>query len=128
MQPIAVSDHSHGQVVFSCVQITSCPIDRHKWQERISLNFHPSGTSDILGRSKEPSLLQAEEAHLSQPLPIQKMLQVLNHLLDLHWICKSDSLPFLSSINASTPDVASPELRRGWLTTPSPLSAFERKK
>lgn len=55
------------------------------------INIDPSGTGRSCKVSREPSLLQAEQPLLSQPVFVE-LLQPLHCLYGLLWVCSSSSL------------------------------------
>ena len=72
--------------------------------------------------SPQPSLLQAEQPQLSQPVLIGEVLQPLNHLCGLLWTHSNRSVSFLCWGLQSwtrTPDGLSPERNRGAESPPS---------
>lgn len=62
------------------------------------------------------SFLQAEKPQVSQPFLLKRCPRPLIIWVALHWILSSSSLPFLNWMTRTghiTPDVVSPEQRRG---------------
>ena len=68
--------------LFQCVPVASGPVTGHHWQEPVSVLSAPSLQVFIHVDEipLEPSLLQAEQPWLSQPLLVGEMLQSFNHL------------------------------------------------
>ena len=55
----------------------------------------PSGTGSCSKVSLEPSLLQAEQPQLPQPVLVAEVLQPSDHLCGLLWPCSNISMSFL---------------------------------
>jgi len=80
------------------VPVAPCPVAGHHWKESGPVLLTPT-RKRFIGISKvpsEPSLLQAEQAQLPQPLLIGEMLQSLSILLALRWTLSSSSSSFLN--------------------------------
>lgn len=83
----SISVCSETQSVLQFVPIASCPVTGHHWKEPGSTFFTPfnckecgipSGIYTVWSYPPEPSLLHAEQSHLSQPSVTGEVLQSLS--------------------------------------------------
>jgi len=79
---IVFDDVQREPSVFQFVPIASGPVTAHRGKEPGSVFFAPSLQVFVQIKKipPEPSLPQAEQSQLSQPLLTEEMLQSLNHL------------------------------------------------